>query len=381
LKTVSKRKIWVLSMVVLAIIATGCMPRGAVANPGWTVVAAGGDAVYAVLSIGKVVALDADSGNELWAYPTKEEKSSPLSCLTPKTADPDAEGPLGAVYGIPALTDDLLLVASYDHRLYAFERASGRKVWDFAAGEAVIGGATVYDGVVYFGASDHQVYALDVATGQPVWDVPFSTGHWVWGAPAVDEDRVYVGSMDHYVYAIDRRTGAERWKQNVGGSVPGSVTLADGLLLVGSVDKHLHALRASDGAEVWKRDVGAWVWGEALIYEGYVYVGSLDGRVHALALTDGSPRWNAFPVEGAVRAGPALLDGDLVLGTESGAVYRIDMETGQGETLFTAEGEGVLSTPAIVGEMVYLGTTVGKVRALDASRSGAPLVWEYPPKK
>lgn len=367
-------------MMVLATMATGCMPRGAMANPGWTVVTVDGDVVYAALSTGQVVALDAARGDEIWAYPLQQQEGG-FGCSPPWAASENGDGPLDAVYGLPALTDELVLVASYDHHLYAFERASGRRVWDFVAGEAVIGGATVYDGVVYFGASDYRVYALGAATGESVWDAPFATGHWIWGAPAVDSERVYVGSMDHCVYGIDRQTGVEEWRYDVGGSVPGSVTLADGLLFVGSVDKHLYALRASDGTELWKRPVGHWVWGEALVHDGYVYACSLDGKVHALAVGDGSPRWDALAVEGALRAGPALLDGELVVGTELGAVYRIDIEAGRGQKLFTAEKEGVLSTPAVVGEMVYLGTTVGKVRALDTSSGEGSPIWTYPPPK
>ena len=70
-----------------------------------------------------------------------------------------------------------------------------------------------------------------------------------------------------------------------------------------------------------------------------------------------------------------------MVGTESGAVCTIDMESGDGEKLLAVEKEGVLSTPAVVGQTVYVGTTAGNVRALDTSRSGQAPVWVYPPPK
>ena len=371
---------YALMLFVILILLAGCMPRGAVTNPGWTVVAASGKVVYAVLATGRVIALDAeDGGKELWSYPRVEEKTggflagcSPTSSSTEKALD--------AVYGIPALTENLVVVASYDHNLYAFDRSDGSKVGDaFAADGAIIGGVAIRDGIAYFGSSDYKVYAVDIATRKLVWKEPFTTGHWVWGEPAVDEKRVYVGSMDHNVYAINRQTGQEEWRKPVGGSVPGSVTLADGLLLVGGVDKQLRALSAEDGKEVWARSLGQWVWGEALVYDGYVYVGSLDGKVHALKLADGTPRWDAPQVEGAIRAGPALLDGSLILGTESGIIYKINMETGRSEELFKAEG-AVLSKPAVVENRVYVGTASGNVYALDASHPQAAQLWVYPPR-
>jgi outer membrane protein assembly factor BamB len=369
-----------LVLAVSAVILAGCMPRGAVTNPGWTVVTASDKVVYVALATGRVVALDAENGGaELWGYPKEGQKKSGWLPIFSSSAPSDK--PLDAVYGIPALTKDLVLVSSYDHHLYAFDRSTGAKVGDdFAADGAIIGGVTTRDGIAYFGSSDHRVYAVDIASRKLVWKEPFATGNWVWGEPAVDDERVYVGSMDHFVYAINRQTGLEDWRKPVGGSVPGSVTLADGMLLVGGVDKALHAFRVEDGQELWTRSLGQWIWGEALVHDGYVYIGSLDGKVHALKLADGSPRWDAVVLQGSVRAGPALLNDDLIVGTDTGAIYKVNLETGRSVPFFKAEG-AVLSTPAVVGSRIYVGTTLGNVYALDASRTQDPLVWAYPPKQ
>ena len=195
----------------------------------------------------------------------------------------------------------------------------------------------------------------------------------------MDKDRVYVGSMDHKVYAIDRQRGTQVWVRDIGGSVPGSVALDDGLLFVGGVDKKLHALKVEDGTVIWSQFLGHWVWGEALVHEGYVYVGSLDGKLHALRVSDGAERWPAIALSSAVRAGPVLLNGYLVMGTESGQVYRIALDDGQAEVLYTATA-AVLSRPAVVGSRIYVGTTVGEVLALDAGGATASQSWIYPPK-
>lgn len=382
MKIVKKGKLFALLLATLASIAAGCMPGGSTTNPGWTVVTAQNDVIYAVLATGRVVALDArDGGKELWGYPPKTKRSGGPSCAFARSDGDDTEAPLDAVYGIPALTDDLVLVTSFDHYLHAFERTTGNKALGYGVGGAIIGGVTLYEGVAYFGSSDHRVYALDLATRELVWDAPFSTENWVWSAPAVDEEMVYVGGMDHYVYAIDRMTGKEAWKKDVGGSVPGSVTLSDGVLFAGGVDRRLHALRKDDGSELWSTDqLGGWVWGEALVHDGYVYFGSLDGRIHCLSVSDGSPRWEPVSVEGAVRAGPALLDEYLIVGTEAGTMYTIEVETGKPRERFKAAGS-VLSTPAVDGSMVYVGTTTGNVHAFDFSRGIDPEIWVYPPKK
>jgi len=377
LNIVRKRGLCALVLVALAVLATGCYASGSGTNLGWTVVSAQGNVVYGALSMGKVIALDSEEGGvEIWAYPA-EGAGSPIGCSIAQTQQDDAEKPLGAVYGAPALTDDLVLFASYDGRLYAFDRESGRLEWDFAVDDGIICSVAVHEGVAYFGSSDHKVYALDLDTQELVWNEPFETGNRVWGTPAVDAENVYVGSMDQFVYAIDRGSGREAWRVDIGASVPGSIALTDGTLFVGGVDKRLHALDIKDGAELWaSAELEGWIWGEALVENGYVYFGSLGGKVYALNALDGSPRWEPAAVDGALRAGPALLDGQLVVGTDEGILYMIDVETGRAERFYDVGG-AVLSTPAIVDGTIYVGTASGKIYALDSSRRN-PEVWMYP---
>ena len=376
----------VVLLVLLALVATGCMGNAATANTGWTVASNADGVVYSVLATGQVVSLDAQAaGAERWLYPPKTSGGGGFR-LFGGSQGGDSVLPLNAVYGAPALTDEWLLVTSFDRHLYAFERETGVKAWQFPADSGskelgpLVGGVQLYEGIAYFGSSEGAVYALDVATQKLVWPQPFTTANRVWSRPAVDADRVYVGSMDHHVYAIDRATGQQVWSVELGGSVPGDLTLSDGRLYVGVVDRRLHVLNAKDGSLAWQTDVlGGWVWGEVLVHEGGAYFGSLDGAVHAYDAATGSKLWEPIKVEGAVRAGPALVDGALIVGTDAGMVYRVDTQTGANTPFPKLEG-GVLATPSVAGTDVYVTTAIGKVYAFDVQRGIAQL-WVYPPAK
>ncbi len=95
----------------------------------------------------------------------------------------------GAVYFPPAVSQGRVFVGSADGRVYAFEAATGRRLWSFRLAPAerwisvygklistwpVAGGVVVEDGVVYAAAgiahydSTH-VAALDAVTGKPKW--------------------------------------------------------------------------------------------------------------------------------------------------------------------------------------------------------------------
>jgi outer membrane protein assembly factor BamB len=357
------------------------------ANPGWTALTIDDGVIYAALASGQIVALDASGGgDQLWLYPQRQASSSPIGCSIAKTTDGPAEGPLDAVYGRPALTEDLVIVSSYDEHLHAFDRLTGEKVWQYPpSGSSIetaplVGGVQLVDGVAYFGSSEGQVTALDIETREPVWERPFAAGSRVWGTPAVDEQHVYFGSMDHYVYAVDRESGREVWRSDLGGSVPGSVTLDQGVLYVGVIDQRLHALDARTGQELWRTDrLGAWVWGEALVHEGYVYFGTLGGQVYAYDLATQERRWAPIEVEGAVRAGPSVIDGSLIVGTDANRAYRINIEKGSVVDFPPIDG-AVLSMPAIEGTDLYLATASGKVYAYDLERDIAQR-WVYPPQK
>ena len=51
-----------------------------------------------------------------------------------------------------------------------------------------------------------------------------------------------------------------------------------------------------------------------------VFVGSGDGRVYAIDVKTGTKRWH-FEAGGAVVASPAVADGRLVIGNDSGQLY------------------------------------------------------------
>jgi len=63
---------------------------------------------------------------------------------------------------------------------------------------------------VYIGSSDHVLYALDRATGNKKWE--FQTESRITSSPAVAGGVVYFGSFDGNFYAVDAATGKENWR-------------------------------------------------------------------------------------------------------------------------------------------------------------------------
>ena len=67
----------------------------------------------------------------------------------------------------------------------------------------------------------------------------------------------------------------------------------------------------------------------------------------------------------AIVSSPAVAGGVVYIGSGDGRLYAIDAETGQEKWHFKTEGI-VGSSPAVAGSMVYVGSEDGRLYALDA---------------
>lgn len=148
---------------------------------------------------------------------------------------------------------------------------------------------------------------------------------------------------------------------------------------------------------VWTYQTGGRVLSSPVVAGGVLYVGSRDGALYALEARTGGLRWK-FQTRGPVNASPAVAEGKVIASSLDGLVYAVDAVTGKaawtfrtgGERRYTAPGiHGIqpptetmpdpydvfLSSPAVAGKTVYVGSGDGKVYALDLA-SGA-LRWSF----
>jgi outer membrane protein assembly factor BamB len=168
---------------------------------------------------GRLSALDAGSGKELWS---------------------EAIGPTAV--SSPAVTNGTVYVGGEDGRVRAFRTASGQLLWAFEADAPVHSSPALHKGVLYIGGNDAHVYALDAATGERRWAFP--TDRKVVSTPCVSGGTVYVGSHDGLLYALDATTGRRLWRFDTHGPVTSSPVVAGGIVYVGSASRFLYAVRA-----------------------------------------------------------------------------------------------------------------------------------------
>lgn len=275
--------------------------------------------------------------------------------------------------------------------------------WDF-----YLSSPAVSDGTVYFGSGDGNIYALDAAAGTLKWK--FKTGNVVHTSPAISGGIVFIGSFDGYFYALDATTGAQKWRYRTGEDpvihnqegITSSAAIVDGIVYFGCRDSHLYFLDADSGQRIWEFfGGGGWISNSPSVKDGKVYFGTgSDKRFAALDAKTGAPVFS-LDVGTGTFASTAIAGDHLYLATFSNELRAIDLKTHQIAWTFQLPGatqepnskavasttsplkplpfyddrvaamakkfqSGIfLSSPVVVGNVLYIGNTDGVLYALE----------------
>jgi outer membrane protein assembly factor BamB len=368
--------------------------------------------IYIGSNDGHLYALDLQTGSQKWAFAAKGRIPSSPAVNNGLVYFDSYDG---TFYAVDAVAGTLVWkFRNVGERRFAATHLHG----SIPVGETMpdpfdvyLSSPTVWNGAVYFGSGDGNIYALDAATGSFKWK--FQTGDVVHASPAISNGKLYIGSWDSYFYALDALTGKELWRfkteedpeiHNQLG-IQSSATVADGVVYFGCRDSNLYALDAEDGHERWFfSNNGSWVITSPVVRNGKVYFATSDSAtVRILDAKDGSSidslkfQWPFF-------GSPSIAGNVLYLAGQDGKLLAIDMPTKKPLWSFQSDGSrqnlaalskpdgspnyeaafassfyddlivGVskmhsvgmfLSSPAISGGALYVGSTDGNLYALE----------------
>ena len=373
--------ILVLLLATISIIGLSCI-EGLVPI-GWSGGVVDGDILYVGSEEGRLVSVDMTDGSRQWSEALKMASSSGgLFGCTPMATGCGGT-PAVAIYGTPVISGDLVYIAGYNGKVYAYAKDSLILRWVYPRDyylPSIVGGVAIVDNRVYVGTSGGKynnediggaVIALDVFTGDPAWDSPYLTDDKIWATPVVDGNTLYIGSFDKKVYAIDTATGVEKWNYLTEGSVVAEPLVVDNTVYIGSLDRKLYALDAGTGAYKWSFLGGNWFWSKAAFLNGKIYAGNLDGKVYVLDPAVGT-LLDTYDLEESLAAAPVINGTDIIFATREGAVYTIDTVSRQASLLIALEKVKVNGPLTINDGIVYVHTQDADLRRINAE-NGAVL--------
>lgn len=295
----------------------------------------------------------------------------------------------GPVRSSPTVADGIVYVGSTDGRLYALDATTGVRIWEIDVGSPVSSSPAVAEGLVLFASGDGVIRGVEAREGALRWR--FDTGEllpWEWGregwdvylsSPVVRDESVVFGAGDGSVYALDLQTGEERWRFATTMRIRSSPAIADEAVFVGGGDGVVYRLALDDGEVQWSyetegADLESAEFGfdrksiiaSPAVGSGLVLVGSRDGHMYALDQASGELAWRVSHDISWAMSSPALSEGALFSGTSDGLfVHRVNLDSGN--EVWRLVGDGYTwSSPALVGNTVYIGDGDGSLRAVDA---------------
>jgi eukaryotic-like serine/threonine-protein kinase len=322
---------------------------------------------------GNFYALEAASGKLKWKFQTGGERrfaGKHLHGVLPAAETmPD---PFDVYLSSPVIANGVVYFGSGDGNVYALDAASGTLKWTFATGNVVHASPALAAGTLFIGSWDTNLYALDAASGKEKWRFKTGEDHdthnqeGFQASPVVYDGVVYVGCRDSNFYAIDGKTGQKKWAFNNKGSwVVGSAAAQGGKIYAGTSDSgRLYAFDARSGASVELVSSKKWpMFSSPSIAGSTLYIGSNEGKLFAIDLKSQKPAWT-FATEGSQKNGAAYTKPDGTPNYEavfSGDFYD-DMVSGVQSLMSVG---AILSSPAVVEDVVYFGSTDGNVYALN----------------
>jgi len=308
--------------------------EGLVSSPS---VGQGGKTIYQGTQSGKMMAVDAATGEIQWEFKTGTTiVASPL---------------IGA--------DGVIYVTSWDSYLYALW-PNGALKWKFKTNAALSSSpkmSTAGDGVIYFGAGSKEIIALD-NNGLVKWKLAVDGA--VYSTAAINDDGVlFIGSLDTKLYAVDIETGALVWATKLGSRLESSPSIGpDGTVYVGSFSGKVFALRPRDGSVKWEYSAGP----HAIISSpgvsktsGVIYIGSKNKAIHAIR-PDGQALWNVEVQENIDSTGVIDKDGVVCFGGSRGNMYAVDGETGDIKWVFRVSAP-IFASPVLTADHSMLVAT------------------------
>jgi outer membrane protein assembly factor BamB len=306
--------------------------------------------VYAAAVEGGVRALDLQTGQGVWTYPSKARLSGgpgvgeglvvvggldgDVIALDAASGAEKWRAKVGnEVIAAPVIAQGRVFVRSNDGRVTAFDAATGERRWFWnrdlpsltvRGNDAVTAGP----GVLFVGNDDGTVAMLAMDDGRPLWDIPVGQPEGrteldrmadVDGTPVLEGGTVFATSYKSRTMAIDGPSGRPLWAAEHGGA--GRPAVAADRIVVAEPNGAVFGLDKQSGAALWQQPGLARraVSGAAVVGE-YAVVADFEGYVHWLRLDNGDFAARSRAGRDAVRAAPVVADGIVLVQNVDGGL-------------------------------------------------------------
>ena len=286
----------------------------------------------------------------------------------------------------PVIAGGRLFFVDNSGNAIALDADTGKQLWKRRIGRLNASSPAYSKGRLYIvNLVPGHVVKLDARNGKILWKRPLPGR--AESSPVIVGRSLYFGCEDGNLYSLSTRNGNVRWATGLGGPVKSAPAYYGGVLYVGDYGGYMNAVRARNGELVWQSDSlgqgfgtsGAFYSTPAVAF-GRVFAGNNDTRVYSFDRRDGTIAWT-YSTGGYAYSGPAVAStrhtGPTVyIGSFDGNVYALNAESGEPRWIRSAGG-------SIIGSLVAVGDIVYAAEFDDTSTTGYAMrggrtVFRYP---
>jgi len=242
--------------------------------------------VYVTSGLGKIAALDAETGEEIWGTQT-----------------------LSPIHSAPVAGTERVFAISDDNVVYAFDSTSGEIVWSHqaiieSARMLTVPSPALVDDVLVAPFSSGELIALRQQNGNVLWQdslsssarlTPLASLNDIAAGPAVADGFVIATAQSGVMTAFDLRTGQRIWSQPAGAL--GYPLIVGDFVFTVTTGGQVACLSKLDGSVIWIKDLelykkakkrkGRIVWSGPILAGERLIVVSSHGRLVTINPFDG----------------------------------------------------------------------------------------------
>ncbi len=315
----------------------------------------------------------------------------------------------------PVISHEKIIVAATNGEIEAFDRNTGKSLWDTEIDQTITGGVGVGGGLVLVASADGQVWAINESNGKKLWNVqldgqilsaPQSDGNIVaaltlsgnlvgldaktgekrWNyavpapllslrasaAPLIADSVVIAGFGSGKIAAVELENGRPHWDMRVGFSqgsseierqvdVDGDMLLSKGVLYAVSFQSRLTALDEQSGRRIWEKNTSSYVG----LSEGFgnIYVVGANGNITAFARDDQGVRWEQTALARRELSGSAVLSNFVAVGDFEGYLHLLSQIDGHFVARTRVDSDGIRVAPLVVDDTMYVFGNSGTIAA------------------
>ncbi|MEL6801988.1 MAG: PQQ-binding-like beta-propeller repeat protein [Pseudomonadota bacterium] len=284
-----------------------------------------------------------------------------------------------------AVSGGRLFVTTGFGRLVALNAETGAELWVQRKNASATTAPTVFGNTVYSVSRDSRAWAVDAATGRVRWEIPgIPTQASVLGAagPGVTSRLAVFPLPSGELVATLRQSGLQVWAASLSGGREGRVyarinditadpVFADGRIYTGNATGRTIALNAASGERIWTANDGAM--SPVQVAGGSVFLISDQNQLVRLNAADGARIW-AVPLplfvnqrerrrnEIFAHFGPILAGGRLYVASSDDTIRIFDPSTGAQTGALALPG-GAAAIPAVANGTLYVVSGRGTLHA------------------